>query len=94
MTTLMAKNMDADGVKEEKAPCPEGYRPNVGVCLVNKDNQVFVANRLDLESAWQMPQASTLEVYGADLPFHCEEYVHMVMCTFSSISSLHGLLLF
>lgn len=82
MTTLMAKNMDADGVKEETAPCPEGYRPNVGVCLVNKDNQVFVANRLDLESAWQMPQASTLEACGADLPFYCENFVHMVTSSF------------
>ncbi|KAK8567564.1 hypothetical protein V6N13_105524 [Hibiscus sabdariffa] len=35
---------------------PSGYRPNVGVCLVNSDNQVFVASRLNVPGAWQMPQ--------------------------------------
>lgn len=50
-----------DGFLEEGAPCPEGYRPNVGVCLVNADDQVFVANRLDMENAWQMPQARALQ---------------------------------
>ncbi|XP_039015102.1 nudix hydrolase 25-like [Hibiscus syriacus] len=35
---------------------PPGYRPNVGVCLVNSDNQVFVASRLNVPGAWQMPQ--------------------------------------
>ncbi len=33
------------------------YRPNVGVMLVNRQNRVFVAQRLDSEfDAWQMPQ--------------------------------------
>lgn len=33
------------------------YRPCVGIMLVNSDNQVFVAQRLDHPSnAWQMPQ--------------------------------------
>ncbi|XP_002982292.2 nudix hydrolase 25 [Selaginella moellendorffii] len=35
---------------------PPGYRANVGVCLINKKNQVFVANRLDVPGSWQMPQ--------------------------------------
>ncbi|KAI9170202.1 hypothetical protein LWI28_024289 [Acer negundo] len=35
---------------------PSGYRPNVGVCLVNSDSQVFVASRLNVPGAWQMPQ--------------------------------------
>lgn len=35
---------------------PTGYRPNVGVCLINSDNQVFVASRLNVPGAWQMPQ--------------------------------------
>ncbi|WRX14363.1 NUDIX hydrolase domain - like 6 [Theobroma cacao] len=35
---------------------PSGYRPNVGVCLINSDNQVFVASRLNVPGAWQMPQ--------------------------------------
>ncbi|MCF6444738.1 RNA pyrophosphohydrolase [Nereida sp. MMG025] len=33
------------------------YRPNVGVMLVNRDNKVFMAQRLDRDyDAWQMPQ--------------------------------------
>ncbi|KAH9317340.1 hypothetical protein KI387_019109, partial [Taxus chinensis] len=35
---------------------PPGYRPNVGICLINSNNQVFVASRLDVPGAWQMPQ--------------------------------------
>ncbi|XP_068663948.1 nudix hydrolase 25-like isoform X1 [Aristolochia californica] len=37
---------------------PAGYRPNIGVCLVNSQNQVFVASRLNVPGAWQMPQGS------------------------------------
>jgi putative (di)nucleoside polyphosphate hydrolase len=34
-----------------------GYRPAVGIMLLNRDNEVFVARRIDLaEEAWQMPQ--------------------------------------
>jgi putative (di)nucleoside polyphosphate hydrolase len=33
------------------------YRPCVGIMLINSDNQVFIAQRLDHPSnAWQMPQ--------------------------------------
>lgn len=35
---------------------PAMYRPNVGVCLINDNNEVFVAQRLDVPGAWQMPQ--------------------------------------
>ncbi|XP_020519522.1 nudix hydrolase 25 isoform X2 [Amborella trichopoda] len=35
---------------------PPGYRPNVGVCLLNSANQIFVASRLNVPGAWQMPQ--------------------------------------
>ncbi|KAG5006838.1 hypothetical protein AAZX31_09G109200 [Glycine max] len=35
---------------------PQGYRPNVGVCLINSDDQIFVASRLNVPGAWQMPQ--------------------------------------
>ncbi|XP_008454741.1 nudix hydrolase 25 isoform X2 [Cucumis melo] len=35
---------------------PSGYRPNVGVCLINSDYQVFVASKLNVPGAWQMPQ--------------------------------------
>lgn len=33
------------------------YRPSVGIMLINADNQVFVAQRIDAyKTAWQMPQ--------------------------------------
>ncbi|MCL7051632.1 hypothetical protein MKW94_030610 [Papaver nudicaule] len=35
---------------------PEGYRRNVGICLISPSNKVFSASRLDIPSAWQMPQ--------------------------------------
>ena len=36
---------------------PLEYRPNVGIMLVNIENQVFVGQRLDrFTDAWQMPQ--------------------------------------
>ena len=42
------------------APTPkpkEGYRPCVGVMLVNDERKVLVARRIDMPSeAWQMPQ--------------------------------------
>jgi putative (di)nucleoside polyphosphate hydrolase len=33
-----------------------GYRPAVGIMLLNPDNRVFLAQRRDLPGAWQMPQ--------------------------------------
>ncbi|XP_020965926.1 nudix hydrolase 26, chloroplastic isoform X2 [Arachis ipaensis] len=35
---------------------PEGYRRNVGICLINNDKKIFAASRLDIPNAWQMPQ--------------------------------------
>lgn len=36
---------------------PPGYRPGVGVMLINRQGQVFVASRRDAApDAWQMPQ--------------------------------------
>jgi putative (di)nucleoside polyphosphate hydrolase len=33
------------------------YRPGVGIMLINRENKVFVAQRIDMPSdAWQMPQ--------------------------------------
>ncbi|MCO5601576.1 hypothetical protein L7F22_055699 [Adiantum nelumboides] len=40
---------------------PEGYRPNVGLCLVNNLGQIFVARRVDLPDSWQMPQGGVDE---------------------------------
>lgn len=42
---------------DEPEEVPPGYRPNVGVMLINPEGDVFVAQRLDMPSAaWQMPQ--------------------------------------
>ncbi|GLT88719.1 hypothetical protein SLE2022_067310 [Rubroshorea leprosula] len=35
---------------------PEGYRKNVGICLINPSKKIFAASRLDIPNAWQMPQ--------------------------------------
>ncbi|KAJ1273562.1 hypothetical protein BS78_06G291100 [Paspalum vaginatum] len=36
---------------------PEGYRTNVGICLANPSlTRIFSASRIDIPSAWQMPQ--------------------------------------
>jgi putative (di)nucleoside polyphosphate hydrolase len=36
--------------------CPEGYRPCVGVLLLDGGGRIFVGERLDTPGAWQMPQ--------------------------------------
>ncbi|GFP81748.1 nudix hydrolase 26 chloroplastic [Phtheirospermum japonicum] len=35
---------------------PEGYRRNVGICLISPSKRIFAASRLDIPDAWQMPQ--------------------------------------
>ncbi|XP_030967557.1 nudix hydrolase 26, chloroplastic-like [Quercus lobata] len=40
---------------------PQGYRRNVGVCLINPYKKIFAASRLDINSAWQMPQGGVNE---------------------------------
>ena len=37
-------------------PPPEEYRPCVGIFLLNRENGIFVGERLDTPEAWQMPQ--------------------------------------
>ncbi|XP_020088511.1 nudix hydrolase 26, chloroplastic-like [Ananas comosus] len=46
-TSKLAASMEAP---------PQGYRRNVGICLVNPSNKIFAASRLDIPGAWQMPQ--------------------------------------
>jgi putative (di)nucleoside polyphosphate hydrolase len=31
------------------------YRPNIGICLINKDKKIFSGKRIDYQN-WQMPQ--------------------------------------
>ncbi|KAJ4916874.1 Nudix hydrolase 25 [Raphanus sativus] len=52
----LAKSKLQKKTKAEMENLPPGYRPNVGVCLINSDNLVFVASRLNVPGAWQMPQ--------------------------------------
>ncbi|KGN52175.1 nudix hydrolase 26, chloroplastic [Cucumis sativus] len=40
---------------------PEGYRKNVGICLINPSKKIFAASRLDIPDAWQMPQGGVDE---------------------------------
>ncbi|XP_022150467.1 nudix hydrolase 26, chloroplastic [Momordica charantia] len=40
---------------------PEGYRRNVGICLINSSKKIFAASRLDIPEAWQMPQGGVDE---------------------------------
>ncbi|KAL9676540.1 hypothetical protein QQ045_004754 [Rhodiola kirilowii] len=46
---------------------PEGYRRNVGLCLINPSKKIFAASRLDVPESWQMPQGGIDE--GED-PVH------------------------
>ncbi|MFT5485370.1 MAG: putative (di)nucleoside polyphosphate hydrolase [Paracoccaceae bacterium] len=38
------------------SPPPAGYRPCVGILLINDDGAIFVGERIDTPGAWQMPQ--------------------------------------
>lgn len=41
---------------------PKGYRPCAGIMLINKDNRIFVGQRIDTPyEAWQMPQGGIEE---------------------------------
>ena len=35
---------------------PRGYRPNVGLMLINRDGLIFAGRRPKFPDAWQMPQ--------------------------------------
>ena len=37
-------------------PAPQGYRPCVGILLLNSTGGIFVGERIDTPGAWQMPQ--------------------------------------
>ncbi|KAI3911656.1 hypothetical protein MKW92_014763 [Papaver armeniacum] len=54
LNTIISRKYSSSSSAMESPP--EGYRRNVGICLVNSSNEVFSASRLDIPSAWQMPQ--------------------------------------
>ncbi|KAM7265730.1 hypothetical protein ACFE04_003413 [Oxalis oulophora] len=35
---------------------PDGYRRNVGICLIDSSKKIFAASRLYIPDSWQMPQ--------------------------------------
>jgi putative (di)nucleoside polyphosphate hydrolase len=37
-------------------PGPDGYRPCVGILLLDESGRIFVGERIDTPGAWQMPQ--------------------------------------
>jgi putative (di)nucleoside polyphosphate hydrolase len=45
----------------------DAYRNGVGVMLVNRDGRVFVAERIDMPGAWQMPQGG---IDAGEAPAH------------------------
>ncbi|CAI5470703.1 unnamed protein product [Closterium sp. Yama58-4] len=47
-----------------EAEPPAGYRPNVGLCIVNQQGLVLVASRLDQPDTWQMPQVRVSVRHG------------------------------
>ncbi|KAM1000351.1 hypothetical protein ACFX2I_007000 [Malus domestica] len=54
-TTLLCTSSQSSSSTAMEAP-PQGYRRNVGICLINDSKKIFAASRLDIPSAWQMPQ--------------------------------------
>ncbi|KAF9597439.1 hypothetical protein IFM89_018885 [Coptis chinensis] len=57
-TTLTLQKLISSSSMET---APEGYRRNVGICLVDLSNKIFSASRLDIPGAWQMPQGGVDE---------------------------------
>ncbi|KAL8159671.1 hypothetical protein V2J09_001208 [Rumex salicifolius] len=55
-TRRTIRDFTSSSLQQSMESPPEGYRKNVGICLINSSKQVFVASRLDIPDAWQMPQ--------------------------------------
>ncbi|CAI0410411.1 unnamed protein product [Linum tenue] len=54
LRTLSASSSSSSSSSMESPP--EGYRRNVGICLINPSKKIFAASRLDVPDSWQMPQ--------------------------------------
>ncbi|KAG6763394.1 hypothetical protein POTOM_030808 [Populus tomentosa] len=54
-TTISSLACTSSASSSMESP-PEGYRKNVGICLINPSKKIFAASRLDMPNAWQMPQ--------------------------------------
>ncbi|KAM1056785.1 hypothetical protein ACFX13_030901 [Malus domestica] len=66
-TRLLCTPSQSSSSTAMEAP-PQGYRRNVAICLVN-DSKIFAASRLDIPSAWQMPQVNLITVLVECLGF-------------------------
>ncbi|MEQ9814487.1 MAG: RNA pyrophosphohydrolase [Azospirillaceae bacterium] len=42
--------------QDDAAPPPPGYRPCVGILLLNRQGLIFTGERQEVPGAWQMPQ--------------------------------------
>jgi putative (di)nucleoside polyphosphate hydrolase len=51
--------------KDEYMVDKDGYRPNVGIILLNKNNQVFWGRRIN-ETSWQFPQGGIFHGEGIE----------------------------
>jgi putative (di)nucleoside polyphosphate hydrolase len=48
------------------------YRPNVGIILVNSQDEIFVAERINVPGAWQFPQGGIDEGEDAETAMYRE----------------------
>ncbi|MDR0484339.1 MAG: RNA pyrophosphohydrolase [Alphaproteobacteria bacterium] len=48
------------------------YRKGVGAVILNNNNEIFMAERLDVRGQWQMPQGGIEEGEDLDLAIHRE----------------------
>ncbi|XP_074310787.1 nudix hydrolase 26, chloroplastic [Silene latifolia] len=55
-TTILCSSSSSSSSSMDSPPPPQGYRQNVGICLINPSKKIFAASRLDIPDSWQMPQ--------------------------------------
>ncbi|KAK2971288.1 hypothetical protein RJ640_001314 [Escallonia rubra] len=56
LCTIPGTSLSSSSPSSSMEAPPEGYRKNVGICLVNPSKKIFAASRLDVPDSWQMPQ--------------------------------------
>ncbi|GLT67312.1 hypothetical protein SLA2020_396290 [Shorea laevis] len=54
---------------------PEGYRRNVGICLINTSKKIFTGWRIQIPHTWQMPQGGADEGEDSMNRGHCPNAV-------------------
>jgi len=64
------------------------YRPGVGAMILNNENKVFVARRMDISSGLQMPQGGTDSHERLETSLYRELYEEIGVANFSIINKL------